>query len=543
LKKEKVTFFWFRRDLRLENNTGLYHALNSGTPVIPLFIFDTLILGELKDSQDKRVNFIPQELVQMQEQLLKYKSSLLVKVGEPEKVWQKLLQEWNIQAVYANTDYEPYATKRDQSVRKLLKKAGINFQLHKDQVIFETDEILKDNDEPYSVYTPYKNKWLDQLDVNQFSKDNSQDLSEKYYHDSNHKIPALEDFGFESVKWQYPDRSMQPDVIKSYHNTRDYPADENGTSRLGIHLRFGTISIRKLVKKVKERNSVFLSELVWREFFMMILYHHPRVVDEPYKEKYKNIAWINDESAFNKWCDGMTGYPMVDAGMRQLNETGYMHNRVRMITASFLTKHLLIDWRWGERYFAEKLLDYEGLNMKDLASFDYMVPPKAADALKDGLLDVAYVGYSVSSLSPLEFGASGFGRKLSETAKLNYIDLNPDAVRHVSKLVPCGVAYVPPGVLKGQTKEHIGITKSLCFTCDLSVPDRVVTEIARLVYEHAHEFVKYVPVGKVMSKDTMCAIGRPGEEFHPAMWKFMQKHGIRNSALLEGVPGGEKVLR
>ena len=194
-------------------------------------------------------------------------------------------------------------------------------------------------------------------------------------------------------------------------------------------------------------------------------------------------------------------------------------------------------------FIFEKLLEYEGMSMKDLGSFDYMPAPRASSALKDGLLDVAYAGYAVESLKPLKFGASPFSRELAETTKLNFIDLNPDAVRHVSKLIPCGLAYVPPGSLKGQTKEHIGISKSLCFTVDLSVPDRVVTEIARLVYEHADEFVKYVRVGEIMSKDTMCAIGRPGEEFHPAMWKFMQEHGIRNSQLLEGIPGGEKVLR
>jgi deoxyribodipyrimidine photo-lyase len=335
MEKDKVTFFWFRRDLRLSDNTGLYHALQGAYPVVPLFIFDSNILDKLNDRQDKRVNFIHQELTTMQTQLQEAQSALLVKIGQPIEIWKKLLKEWNIQAVYANSDYEPYAVERDKALQELFNSKNIEFHLYKDQVIFEKSEIIKEGGDPYSVYTPYKNRWLDKLDVNQFARDNSEDYKNKFYSNHDAQIPVLKDLGFSKNECNFPDRQTNFDTIKNYHKTRDFPANENGTSRLGIH------------------------ELIWREFFMMILHHFPHVIDSPYKKKYENIRWINNEDHFQLWCKGSTGYPIVDAGMRELNQSGYMHNRVRMITASFLTKHLLIDWRWGERYFAEKLLDFE----------------------------------------------------------------------------------------------------------------------------------------------------------------------------------------
>ncbi len=358
MEKKKVAIFWFRRDLRLRDNTGLYQALKGKLPVVPLFIFDSNILDNLKNRKDKRVKFIHQQIVKIQKELNQLGSSLLAEYGEPEHIWNSLLKSWDIRAVYANRDYEPYARQRDEKIEKLLKKHTIPFITFKDQVIFEQDEIIKGDGNPYSVFTPFKNKWLDTLGEMHLAQFNTGQQVTCFFRFRTPKIPSLKDLDFVDESFTFPAKTPDPELIKNYHKTRDFPAIK-GTTRLGIHLRFGTISIRELVRIARQLNNTFLNELIWREFFMMILYYHPRVVQEPFHPAYQHIRWFNDEDQFQRWCAGQTGYPLVDAGMRELNETGHMHNRVRMITSSFLAKHLLIDWRWGEEYFAEKLLDFE----------------------------------------------------------------------------------------------------------------------------------------------------------------------------------------
>lgn len=353
-----INLFWFRRDLRLEDNTGLYHALNSDFPVLPLFIFDTLILKELKNKADPRIQFIHHQLQHIQKTLRQFGSSLLVVKGKPEEIFRELIKKWKIAAVYTNHDYEPYAIQRDEKIAHLLKAHQIPFYTFKDQVIFEKNEIIKDDGRPYTVFTPYKNRWLDALRITELAEFPSEKLFSSYIKINPFPLPSLADIGYTTSQVKFPEKKIDLEVIKNYHRTRDFPAIK-GTSRLGIHLRFGTISIRQLVKIARQLNSTFLNELIWREFFMMILYHFPRVVNQPFKPGYEKIPWINRQEDFQKWCDGHTGYPIVDAGMRELNSTGFMHNRVRMIAASFLAKHLLIDWRWGEQYFAEKLFDFE----------------------------------------------------------------------------------------------------------------------------------------------------------------------------------------
>jgi deoxyribodipyrimidine photo-lyase len=351
---EKINLFWFRRDLRLDDNCGLFHALESGLPVLPLFILDTNLTDELP-RDDPRISFILETLTSINHKLNKYGSSLYILKGEPLAVWKTLITSFDIDSVYVNKDYEPYAIERDSSVKNLLKDHGIRLFSFKDQVIFEEREVVKADDSPYTIFTPYSKKWLKELDKNLPLPDydirfENRLLQVKRVFPS----PMISGFGISSIKVRPFDLS----VIKKYHLYRDYPAIDK-TSYLGPHLRFGTISIRKLVDLALRENPVFLGELIWREFFMQILFSFPRVVTENFKPKFDNILWRNDEKEFERWCLGETGYPMVDAGMRQLNETGFMHNRVRMITSGFLCKHLLIDWRWGEAYFARKLLDFD----------------------------------------------------------------------------------------------------------------------------------------------------------------------------------------
>lgn len=349
----KVVAFWFRRDLRLEDNHGLYQAMSSGLPVIPIFIFDEAILDSLP-KDDPRVQFIHQELEKIHDSLDEQGSGLIIKKGNPLEVWTKLTQEYSIESVFTNHDYEPYALDRDKEVGAFLESKGISFLTFKDLVIFEKDEVTKDDGKPYTVYTPYKRKWLASLSGDSFSSFLSEDLSKFDAHRST--IPSLQEMGFKPSKIKVKPYSF--DGLSNYEETRNFPALDS-TSYLSPHLRFGTVSVRKLCRMAEETNQTFLSELIWREFFMQILYHYPQVVGQSFRPVYDNIQWENNEEHFQKWCNGETGYPMVDAGMRELNETGYMHNRVRMVVASFLTKHLLIDWRWGEAYFAEKLLDFE----------------------------------------------------------------------------------------------------------------------------------------------------------------------------------------
>jgi deoxyribodipyrimidine photo-lyase len=352
-KKEKLSVFWFRRDLRLIDNIALGKALASGYPVLPVFIFDTQIIDELP-ADDPRISFIYSQLEQLHHQLLRHQSALQLYKGVPLEVWKDLLSSYEIHAVYANRDYEPYATKRDRELGAFLSEQGIHFHLYKDQVIFEEDEVVKNDGKAYTVFTPYKRKWLEQ-----FSEVSPLPVTEEPgggFWQTATVFPLLEALGFKPSTITVPPYDLSG--LNRYSALRDIPAAD-ATSHLSPHLRFGTVSIRQIVGELDASDAVFLSELIWREFFMQILYHFPRVVDQNFRPKYNGIKWRNDENDYKRWCEGKTGYPMVDAGMRQLNASGTMHNRVRMITASFLCKHLLIDWRLGEAYFAEKLLDYE----------------------------------------------------------------------------------------------------------------------------------------------------------------------------------------
>lgn len=355
MSKQVVSLFWFRRDLRLEDNLGLFHALKSPYPVIPMFIFDEAILNKLPKN-DARVGFIHENLSRINAQLEELGSSLLVQKGEMETVWQTLLTQYDVKEVFFNKDYEPYAAKRDAAICELLEANHVVSYLFKDQVIFEEKEITKADGLPYTVYTPFKNKWLEKY--KSMAPVLEYDATSMYgnFHKNSFVIPTLIEIGFEESHIKVKPHNLK--FIGNYQDTRDFPAIDK-TSYLSPHLRFGTISVRKLVNWAFHKNDVFLSELIWREFFMQILYNFPKVINRNFKSAYDGIQWRNDEADFKRWCSGNTGYPMVDAGMRQLNETGYMHNRVRMVVASFLCKHLLIEWQWGEAYFAEKLLDYE----------------------------------------------------------------------------------------------------------------------------------------------------------------------------------------
>lgn len=356
--KSKITIFWFRRDLRLYDNAGLYEALKSSNAVLPLFIFDTDILKKLPDKKDKRVVFIHKAILELQNELMKTGSSMLVMHGKPMSIFKELLSRYNIASVYANSDYEPETIKRDNEIYALLRSKGVELSLFKDHVIFEKSEIVKDNGSPFKVFTPYSRAWKKKLNETKISRYPCENLKHNFYKTKPFPIPSPEELGFSNIEINAPMPVINEDIIWNYHLTRDFPF-MNGTSKLSVHLRFGTISIRELVQKAMELNEHFLNELIWRDFFMMILYHYPYVADRSFNRKYDYISWRNNEEEFDKWCKGETGYPVIDAGMHELNETGFMHNRVRMIVASFLTKHLLIDWRWGEAYFAGKLLDYE----------------------------------------------------------------------------------------------------------------------------------------------------------------------------------------
>ena len=356
--QEKITVFWFRRDLRLEDNTGLFKALTSGKPVLPVFIFDTEILDKLEDKQDRRVEFIHSCIVKIQQQLVAAGSTLHVLHSNPVAAFKEIMDSYPVAAVYTNHDYEPAANKRDEAVRVLLAASGIPLHTFKDQVILEKNEVLKDDGKPYTVFTPYSRKWKEKLtDAHLIPRESEKHFS-GFLKQAPRLIPPLAQIGFVSSGYSFGFPELDRTIASRYDQTRDYPGLK-GTTGLSIHLRFGMLSIRKLVKEVKALNAVLLNELVWREFYMMILWQFPYVAEGAFKKQYDRMPWRNREDEFALWTEGKTGYPIVDAGMRQLNQTGYMHNRVRMITASFLTKHLLIDWRWGEHYFATKLLDYD----------------------------------------------------------------------------------------------------------------------------------------------------------------------------------------
>lgn len=353
--EEPVVVFWFRRDLRLHDNAGLWQALCSGRAVVPLFIFDADILSALRDSTDKRVGFIHSALSALRHTLAEQGRSFAAVYGRPADVFRHLLEHWNIEAVYANEDYEPYARQRDREVAMLLREHGAELRLYKDQVIHAKDEVMSDQGTHFQVFTAYKRKWLERTpDISTFA---SQQMVGAIAPGST-VLPSLQELGFTADSSAVLPPNTSIETLRSYAANRDIPWLD-ATTHSSVHLRFGTVSVRNAVQLGRQHSDVWLSELVWREFFMMILYHRPDVVHSCYRREYNGIRWRNNTEEFERWCQGCTGYPMVDAGMRELNTTGFMHNRVRMTVASFLVKDLLIDWRWGEAYFAKKLLDYD----------------------------------------------------------------------------------------------------------------------------------------------------------------------------------------
>lgn len=351
-------FFWFRRDLRLTDNHGLFQALRSGKPVRPVFIFDPDILDKLSNKQDSRVSFIYDQLKTMQESISEHGGNLEVYYGKPASIWGELLQDDSMDGVYSNEDYEPYAMNRDQEIANICSEQNKEFRQFKDQVIFAKDEVVKNDGSPYTVYTPYMRKWKKHLIEHPIKQFPSEKYLDHFCSTSRPRWVTLEEMGFSAPNISFPEKSITQGRISAYEEKRDIPSIV-GTSRLSVHFRFGTISIREKFLKGVSLSEKWINELIWRDFYMQILYHFPHVVNGSFRKKYDQIPWRNNTEDFDRWKSGTTGYPMVDAGMRELNQTGFMHNRVRMVVASFLTKHLLIDWRWGEAYFAEKLLDFE----------------------------------------------------------------------------------------------------------------------------------------------------------------------------------------
>lgn len=369
-----VSIHWFRRDLRLDDNAALWAALKSGRPVVGLFVFDRHILDLLEDDDDARVTFIHRRVAALRTEIERLGGLLEVRYGTPGRVWRQLIDEYDVRAVYANRDYEPYAERRDASVAEILATREAPLHLSKDHVIFEANEVQKLSGGPYTVFTPYSKRWLERLHSRASEGPGGQEISyylkpyptQRYFANfaapnplpAARPMPSLAEMGFRESGQRTPPQEADEAIIVNYDKTRDRPAID-GTTQVGVHLRHGTLSVRRLARRALQLNAVYLSELIWRDFYSQVLQTHPHVVEHSFRREYDEIAWVNDEEGFAAWCAGRTGYPMVDAGMRQLNATGFMHNRVRMVTASFLTKHLLTDWRWGERYFARKLLDYE----------------------------------------------------------------------------------------------------------------------------------------------------------------------------------------
>ncbi|MEM6361170.1 MAG: deoxyribodipyrimidine photo-lyase [Bacteroidota bacterium] len=358
MARKAINIFWFRRDLRLDDNQGLHAALSSDLPVLPVFIFDKNILDKLEDKDDARVSFIHSQLITINQELKEKGSGVRTYYGFPDKVWNEIIQNYDVNAVYTNSDYEPYATSRDAEIKQACEGNGVLFHSFKDHVIFEPNEILKDDNTPYKVFTPFSKKWRENLTDQHLESVPSAIYFSNFHQFNSGEVIPLSKMGFQPTPLKMPSNKLTDNTLKAYADLRNFPA-EKGTSKLGIHLRFGTISIRKLAQQSRDKSFTYLNELIWREFYQMILGHFPYVVNDNFNRKYDVVEWRTDEKEFTAWCQGKTGYPIVDAGMRELNTTGFMHNRVRMITASFLTKHLMHDWRLGEAYFARKLLDFE----------------------------------------------------------------------------------------------------------------------------------------------------------------------------------------
>ena len=373
-----AALMWFRRDLRSEDNAALFAALKDSRRVYCVFVYDTEILDALPTRKDRRVEFIWQSVTELGYALEKAGGQLITLHGAALTEIPLLAATLGVQAVYANHDYEPAALERDRAVALALKDSGIAFLTRKDQVIFEKDEVLTLGGTPFSVFTPYKNAWLKKLEpffvkaypVERYAANLAKAPAQQ-------RMLSLADIGFEPTNLQalgisggaVAGKKLLDDFLPRmarYRDSRDFPA-KKGPSYLSVHLRFGTVSIRALTRAAwsgtggpsGEGPATWLSELVWRDFYFMILHHHPHVVSRAFKPAYDAIQWPNDQNLFAAWCEGRTGYPIVDAAMRQLNQTGYMHNRLRMIAASFLVKDLHVDWRWGEKYFADQLNDFD----------------------------------------------------------------------------------------------------------------------------------------------------------------------------------------
>ena len=373
-----AALFWFRRDLRATDNAGLYHALKSARRVYCVFVFDTEILDALPNKLDRRVEFILESVGELEASLRALGGGLMVRHARADALIPALARELNVDAVFVNDDYEPLAIARDLRVRDELMRNDIGFHAFKDTVIFEKGEVLTQAGGSYSVFTPYKNAWLKKLD----------DFYLKAYpvhayairlapSPANESLPTLASLGFEPTNLKAlgidagesgARRRLEDFVerMERYRDARDFPAVK-GVSWLSVHNRFGTVSIRELAalahaETLRRKNpgaETWLGELIWRDFYFQILYHHPHVVASAFRREYDAIEWPNDNALFAAWCEARTGYPIIDAAMRQINQTGYMHNRLRMIVASFLTKDLLIDWRLGEKYFADNLNDFD----------------------------------------------------------------------------------------------------------------------------------------------------------------------------------------
>ena len=356
-KLENSIIFWFRRDLRLDDNHGLYRALKESSSVVPIFIYDSDITDKIIDN-DHRLKHIFNSVEKLNLDLKKLNKKIFTFKGKPLEIFRSLIRNNKISKVYYNKDYEPYALKRDNSIKNLLIKNSISFEGFKDQVIFEEVEVTKDDGKPYVVYTPYSKKWLEKFSKEQIKNYKSENLLERMVNSDffNHDDIKLK---FSKTTLNPPNLCFTDEIINEYNETRNFPYLDK-TSKIGVFLRFGNISIRKAVKKSdKAIDKTYLKELIWREFFMQILWHYPNTTKTSFKEKYERVKWRNNMEEFKLWCEGKTGYPIVDAGMNELNSTGFMHNRVRMVVASFLCKHLLIDWRLGEKYFSDMLFDYE----------------------------------------------------------------------------------------------------------------------------------------------------------------------------------------
>jgi deoxyribodipyrimidine photo-lyase len=357
--QEPIAVVWLRRDLRLHDNTALYHALRSGLRVLLLFVFDKDILDKLEDTDDARVTFLVQVVADLKKAVADFRSDLCVYHDTPIRAWEQVVTDFRVKAVYYNHDYEPYARTRDQAVHTLLSSKGIEVFSFKDQCLFEKEEVLSKEGKPYTVFTPYSRAWRARMEQQPIMELDTKPHLSQLLHVGGLPMPGLAEMGFKVSTIPIPPATVSDALLRDYAEKRNYPALP-ATSRLGIHLRFGTLSIRSLaLRALAAYSEVWLNELIWRDFYFQILWHHPHVASRGFRAAYDHITWRNNEKEFEAWCSGHTGYPIVDAGMRELNQTGFMHNRVRMITASFLTKHLLIDWRWGEAYFARRLLDFD----------------------------------------------------------------------------------------------------------------------------------------------------------------------------------------